>query len=113
MAYDENLAQRIRKAFAKIPRVEEKKMMGGLTFMVSGKMCVGIIKDELMVRLDPATHEKALERKGCHEMDMMKRKVRGFVLVGPEGLRQQKDFEYWITVALDFNKQAKASKKKR
>ena len=81
--------------------------------MVNGKMCVGIIRDELMVRLDPATHEKALERKGCHEMDMMKRKIRGFVLVSPDGLKSKRDFDYWITRALDFNKQAKASKKKK
>ena len=113
MAYDEDLAQRIRKALARQKRVEEKNMMGGLTFMVNGKMCVGIIKDELMVRLDPTMHEKALEKKGCHEMDMMKRKIRGFVLVSPSGLKQQKDFDYWIGVALDFNKEAKASKKKK
>ena len=112
MAYDEQLAERIRGAFSRVRRVEEKKMMGGLTFMVNGKMCVGIIKDELMVRLDPAAHEKALERKGCHEMGMMKRKIRGFVVVKPEGLKQQKDFAYWIKTALDFNKQAKASKKR-
>ena len=110
MAYDEKLAARVRQALTRRP-VEEKKMMGGLTFMVNGKMCVGIIKDELMVRLDPAMHEEILERKGCHEMDMMKRKIRGFVLVSPNGLKQQKDFEYWIKLALDFNKRAKASKK--
>ena len=112
MAYNEQLAERIRVALSLSRRkVEEKKMMGGLTFMVNGKMCVGIIKDELMVRLDPVMHEEALERKGCHEMDMMKRKIRGFVVVRPEGLKQQKDFDYWIKTALDFNKQAKASKK--
>ena len=113
MAYSEELAERIRKTLAKTPRVEEKKMMGGLTFMVNGKMCVGIIKDELMVRLHPLMHEKALERKGCHDVDMMKRKIRGFVLVSPSGLKRQKDFEHWIKVALDFNKHAKASKKKK
>ena len=75
-------------------------------------MCVGIIKDELMVRLDPMMHEQALERKGCHEMDMMKRKIRGFVLVRPDGLKK-KDFDHWITQALDFNKYAKASKNKK
>lgn len=112
MAYDEKLASRIRVTFVHQKKVEEKKMMGGLTFMVNGKMCVGIIKDELMVRLDPVLHEKVLGRKGCHEMDMMKQTVRGFVMVRPEGLEQKRDFEYWITLALDFNKKAKTSKKK-
>lgn len=110
MAYDEKLAARVRHALAR-HSVEEKKMMGGLTFMVNGKMCVGIIKDELMVRLDPTMHEQALERKGCHEMDMMKRKIRGFVLVSPEGLKQKRDFDYWIKTAVDYNKKAQASKK--
>ena len=112
MAYDEVLAQRVRKLLP-TSKVEEKKMMGGLTFMVNWKMCVGIVKDELMVRLDPVLHEKVLEKKGCHEMDMMKRKIRGFVLVSPEGLTSKRDFDYWIRLALDFNKDAKVSKKKK
>ena len=52
MAYNENLAERIRTALSKKRKVEEKKMMGGLTFMVNGKMCVGILKDDLMARID-------------------------------------------------------------
>ncbi len=65
MAYNETLAERIRKTFVKVPRVEEKKMMGGLTFMVNGKMCVGILKDDLMVRLDPAVYAAALKKRAA------------------------------------------------
>lgn len=113
MAYNEQLAERVRGAFRDIRRVEEKKMMGGLTFMVNGKMCVGVLKDDLMVRLDPDIYEDALKRKGTREMDIMKRPTPGFVFVSPEGTNGKKDLKYWIDLALDFNKKAKASKKRK
>ncbi len=68
MAYNESLAARVRQLL-KPKRVQEKKMMGGLTFMVNGKMCVGILKDDLMARIDPNVYEAALERPGCRPME--------------------------------------------
>lgn len=112
MAYDEKLADRIRERFADLPNVEEKEMMGGLTFMYNGKMCVGIIKNELMCRIDPALHNEAVERRGCRTMDFTKRPMSGYVMIDETGMKSKKDFEYWINLALDFNKKAKASKKK-
>jgi len=111
MAYSEKLADRIRERLADLPNIEEKKMMGGLTFMYNGKMCVGIIKDELMCRIDPDFHEQAVEKTGCRTMDFTKRPMKGYVLVDDSGMKTKKDFEYWIRLALDFNKKAKASKK--
>jgi len=111
MAYSEILAEHLRKSFVKVPRVEEKKMMGGLTFMVNGKMCVGILKDDLMVRLDPAVYDAALKRKGCRPMDFTGKPMRGFVFVSPKGTRNKKELSYWIHLALDFNEKANASKK--
>lgn len=113
MAYNETLADKVRKSFAKVPRVEEKKMMGGLTFMVNGKMCVGVLKDDLMVRLDPIVYEAALTRTGCHEMNFTGKPMKGFVFVSPKGTNDKKDLNYWIDLALDFNKKAKVSKKKK
>ena len=113
MSYSEKLAVRIRKRFAGLPGVEEKKMMGGLTFMYNGKMCVGIIKDELMCRIDPALHETAIARKGCRTMDFTNRPMSGYVMVDESGMKGEADFDYWINLALDFNKRAKASKKKK
>lgn len=113
MAYNEQLAEKLRDAFRHKPRIEEKKMMGGLTFMVNGKMCVGILKDDLMVRLDPAVYETALRRKGCREMDITGKPMRGFVFVSPEGLKTKRDLDYWVGLALDFNKKAKTSKKRQ
>jgi len=111
MAYSEQLAERVRGSFNHLRRVEEKKMMGGLTFMVNGKMCLGIVKNDLMVRLDPALHEMALKRKGCREMDMTGRTIRGFVFVSPKGLSTKKEFDYWVKLAIEYNKKAKSSKK--
>ena len=64
MAYDEKLADRIREKMAEVPGVEEKHMFGGIAFMVNNKMCVGIIKDEMMCRIDPAIHDEQVEKRG-------------------------------------------------
>jgi len=103
MAYDEKLAERVRMVFAGHRAVEEKKMMGGLTFMVNGKMCVGVSKDDLMVRLDPEVYDAALKKKGCREMNFTGRPMKGFVFVNQEGTKNQQDFEHWINLALEFN----------
>jgi TfoX/Sxy family transcriptional regulator of competence genes len=88
-------------------------MMGGLTFMVNDKMCVGVIKDEMMCRIDPSFHEKALEMKGCRTMDFTIRPMIGYVLVDESGMKTNKEFDFWINLALEFNKIAKSSKRKK
>ena len=111
MAYDEQLAERVRSGFGKARvRFEEKRMMGGLCFMVDGKMCVGVEKDRLMARIDPAAYESALQRKGCVPMDFTGRPMRGFVFVNPEGLATDAELNEWLKLALEFNPKAKASK---
>lgn len=87
-------------------------MMGGLTFMVNGKMCVGILKDELMCRIHPDVYGASLQKPGCHTMDFSGNIMKGFVLVSPEGTDNQNDLAYWIDLALQYNPLAKASKKK-
>lgn len=113
MAFDEKLANRVREALSDVGKVEEKKMMGGLTFMVNGKMCVGIINNDLMCRIDPANYETALEINGCREMDFTGRPMKGFVFVSADGIIKKKDFEYWINLSLEYNKKAKPSPKKK
>lgn len=112
MAYDEHITNRVRATLKGKKRVEEKKMMGGLTFMVNGKMCVGVHKNELMARIDPAVYDVALKRKGCREMNFTGKPMRGFVFVSPKGTSSKKDLDYWIDLALNFNKKAKTSKKR-
>ena len=113
MAYNEKLADRIRERLADIPRIEEKEMMGGLTFMVNDKMCVGIIKDEMMCRIDPDLHDIVVEMTGCRTMDFTRRPMRGYILVEDTGMKTKEEFDYWINLALEFNPKAKSSKKKK
>jgi TfoX/Sxy family transcriptional regulator of competence genes len=114
MAYDEYLADRIRSVLNE-KRISflDKKMMGGLTFMVEDKMCVGILKNELMARIDPEIYQEALAKKGCREMDFTGRPMKGFVLIAPEGIDMDEDLECWIQLALDYNPKAKSSKSSR
>ena len=114
MAYDEHLAGRINRTLkGKHISFKEKKMFGGLTFMIKEKMCIGVIKNSLMARIDPEMHETSLKKKGCQEMDFTGRPMKGFVIIDPEGIDRDKDLDYWIGLALDYNKMAKASKKKK
>jgi TfoX/Sxy family transcriptional regulator of competence genes len=113
MAYNEELANRIREQLADLPNIEEKEMMGGLTFMYNGKMCVGIISDEMMCRIDPNFHEIAIEKTGCRTMDFNKRPMKGYVMVDDTGMKSKKEFDYWINLCLQFNSRAKSSKKKK
>jgi len=113
MAYDENLADRIRRILVqKRVQFTEKKMMGGLCFMVDDKMCIGIIKNDLMARIDPEMHQSAMKKKGCRDMDFTGRPMKGYVFVEPMGVDSESDLEYWTQQCLDFNPKAKSSKKK-
>jgi|SRR6185295_162363 len=114
MAYNEKLADRTREIISRTHKnVEEKRMFGGLCFMVNGKMCVGVEQERLMVRLDPARYDEAMEKDGCKPMDFTGKIMKGYVFVDTDVLQTKKQLEYWIALALEFNKKAKASKKKR
>jgi TfoX/Sxy family transcriptional regulator of competence genes len=113
MAYNEFLGERIGIALQKMGVVfEEKKMMGGLAMMVDEKMCLGVIKENLMARVDPEIYEMALTKKGCKPMDFTGKQMKGFVFVEPEGIDQEEDLDYWIDLALEFNPRANSSKKR-
>jgi TfoX/Sxy family transcriptional regulator of competence genes len=113
MAYNQILANRIREQLQHLEGIEEKEMMGGLCFMLNDKMCVGIIKDEMMCRFDPAIYDEALEKTGCHEMDFTGRQMKGWVLIDDSGMKTVADLNYWIGLSVDYNKYAKSSKKKK
>ena len=112
MPYDEHLANRVRELLLTKKSVNEKKMMGRLTFMVNNKMCVGILNDDLMARINPEIYKAVLDKRGCREMDFTGRPMKGFVLVDPAGTKSKKDLEYWVSLALEYNKKAKSSKTK-
>ncbi|MFN0216810.1 MAG: TfoX/Sxy family protein [Saprospiraceae bacterium] len=112
MPYSEFLADRIRMQLRdKQVSFEEKKMMGGLCFMVNDKMCVGVDKENLMARIGPEAYPDALEKKGCSEMDLTGKPLKGFVFIDAEGVDTDKELAYWIQLCIEFNPRAKASKK--
>jgi TfoX/Sxy family transcriptional regulator of competence genes len=114
MAYNEKLADRVREMiFLTHKKVEEKRMFGGLCFMVNNKMCVGVEQERLMVRLDPAIYEEVMEKGGCKPMDFTGKVMKGYVFVAIEELNTKRKLEYWMKLALEYNKIAKASKKKK
>ena len=113
MAYNEQLNDRLREVMAELPGVEEKHMFGGVCYMLNGKMCIGIVKDELMCRIGPDAYEGALERKGCREMVFTGKPMNGYVFVSEEGMKTKKDFAHWVDLCIAFNQQAKATPKKK
>ena len=113
MAYNEKLADRVKEIIAVTHNItEEKKMFGGLCFMVNNKMCVGVEKERLMVRLDPAKYDEVMEKEGCMPMDFTGKVMKGFVFVDAAVLKTKKQLDYWMKLALEYNIIAKASKKK-
>jgi TfoX/Sxy family transcriptional regulator of competence genes len=113
MAYNEKLADRVREIIAITHKnIEEKAMFGGLCFMVNDKMCVGVEKERLMVRFDPANYDEVMEKEGCKPMDFTGKIMKGYVFVDIDALNTKKKLEYWMKLALDYNKIAKSSKKK-
>ena len=120
MAYDQWLADRLRMVLSeKKIGYEEKKMMGGLCFMVDDKMCFGIHSDKktkapiMMARIGPEAGEAALKRAHCHPMDFTGRPMKGFVTVHAEGLDADDELDYWVELCLAYNPLAKSSKRKK
>ena len=100
MSYDERVAQRIRAVLHKREDVSEKRMFGGLTFLVAGHMTVGIVKDELMVRVGPEAYYGALRKPHARAMDFTGRPMRGFLFVAPAGFKSDADLERWVGLGL-------------
>ncbi len=114
MAFNEKLASNVRELIAATQKnVEEKAMFGGLCFMVNDKMCVGVEKERLMVRLDLVKFDEVIEKDGCKPMDFTGKIMKGYVFVDIAALNTKNKLEYWINLALEYNKTAKASKPKK
>ena len=100
MAYDGELASRIRVALAHREAVTEKKMFGGLTFMVADRMCCGVLQDNLVLRVSSRDYGEALSQPHARPMDLTGQPMRGFVYVSPEGYQQDEDLQMWLARAL-------------
>jgi TfoX/Sxy family transcriptional regulator of competence genes len=103
------LLDRVRAALTRVRRVQEKRMFGGTTFMVNGKMCISAGKTRFMFRIDPEMHDDLVGKNGSRTVKMNGRAYKGFVHVDAGALRAKKAFDFWVALALDYNKRAKAA----
>ncbi|MGH2711750.1 MAG: TfoX/Sxy family protein [Actinomycetota bacterium] len=102
MAYDEELGDRVREILLEDGEVDERKMFGGLAFMVNGNMCCGIVKEDLMLRLGEERGESALEEPHVRPMDFSGRPMKGYVYVAPAGSKDEAELRKWIRLARAF-----------
>jgi TfoX/Sxy family transcriptional regulator of competence genes len=115
MAYDEKLADRIRESLSGTKGILEKKMFGGIAFMWKDKMFVGIIKDDLMVRVLLDREEEALDKPHARPMDFTNKPMRGFIYVSPDGIKTKKNLDMWIELGKEYvvNSPPKKEKEKK
>lgn len=102
MAYDEGLAERIRNLISDRKDVVEKRMFGGLCFMISGHMAFGIVHDQLMARVGSDQYQECLSKEFAREMDFTGKAMKGMIYVSPEGLTVDPDLESWLNNCLTF-----------
>ena len=102
MAYDEGLALRIREVLDELSGLVEKKMFGGVGFMVQGNMACGVHKDKLIVRVGPERHEEAMSRPHTRPFDITGRPMKGWVMVVADGYESDDDLKDWVQQGVDF-----------
>lgn len=111
--YNEILSNRIAEKLMNLPDVEEKIMFSGIVFMVNGKMCIGVSKEDMMLRINPNALEHLDNKDGWKQMTMGGKQMNGYILVSEDVLNRNDELDFWINLALEFNPLAKASKSKR
>lgn len=102
MAYDESFADRIRQALSHRDDIIEKKMFGGIAFMLSGNMCIGVNGERLMARVGPSRYEEALSRPHAGQMDFTGKPLKGFVYVEPAGFATASALAGWLDTCIEF-----------
>jgi TfoX/Sxy family transcriptional regulator of competence genes len=103
MSYDEGLAQRLRELLSERSDIVEKKMFGGLAFMLSGNMCCGVIGDTLMARVGEGQYQNSLKQPYVREMDFTGKPLKGFVYVASQGIESDQDLESWVSYCINFS----------
>ena len=111
MVYDEKLAGQVRKLLVKRKAIAEKKMFGGVAFLLNGNMCVGLHGEELIVRLDPAETDRTLAKPHTRIFNMTGRPMKGWILVKPAGLAREDALAKWVQVGVDYAASLPAKKK--
>ena len=102
MAFDEALAARVRERASREPGWSERRMFGGVAFMVGGNLAVGVSDDDLMVRVGKDAHDEAMSRPGVRPFDMTGRPSPGWVVVSPSGYADDPTFAAWVEQGIAF-----------
>ena len=102
MAYDEKLASRVRKLLKSEKNSDEKKMFGGLAFMLNGSMCCGVIQNLLVARVGPDSYESALAEPHTRPMDFTGKPMKGYVYVEPKGYESEEELKKWLDRSVEF-----------
>jgi hypothetical protein len=102
MAYNPALADRVKKLIQTKKKLQEKKMFGGIAFLLNGNMCCGVHGDEVILRVDPEKYEKLLARANIREFDLTGRPMKGWLLLNSKGARKSSDLKPWIKETVGF-----------
>ena len=102
MAYDEGLAQRVSEILIDLPNLDEKKMFGGIGYMLNGNIAVGVHGDSLIVRTGPEMHGEARQKPHTKEFDITGRPMKGWIMVSPEGVQEDESLQTWVQMGIDF-----------
>lgn len=102
MTYDEGLAQRVREIMDGQPMIDEKKMFGGVAFMIEGNLACGVLSDQLIVRVGPQHYQAALKKKHTKEFDFTGRPMKGWVMVLPDGYEADTTLKEWVNKGIEF-----------
>ena len=102
MAYDENTASRLRAELGTLPGLTEKKMFGGIAFMIGGNMACGVMRDDLIVRVGAAQYAASLAQPGARVFDFSGKPMAGWVMVAPEGYTSEVDLARWVKLAVAY-----------
>jgi len=102
MAFSESLALRVRQILSSRRGIAEKKMFGGVGFLLNGNMCVGIWKNSLIARIDPESYEDALKEEYVRKFDITGRPMKGWILVEPDGIETDAQLSQWVERSLEF-----------
>jgi TfoX/Sxy family transcriptional regulator of competence genes len=108
MAYNDELARRIRRILSEAPGLVEKKMFGGIGFLYRGNMAIGVLKNSLLVRTGPERYEEALRKPNTRPFDMTGKPMKGWVAVDPPGYEDDPDLEEWIGWGMETARQLPA-----
>ena len=113
MSANERLLNRVREALIELPDVQEKRMFSGVCFMIDAKLCICVNQQEILCRVNPTEFESVLELDGTRPMRQRERVAKGYVFVHEDVINNKKDLDFWVEMALAYNKIAKASKNKK